>query len=393
MTVARGAVLSLCALLALAATGIRPLPARGSPPTPLAGSDFGFPGSVTHPASAASAGLALADRWLGDEPFGNPAASAGPHGMAGGAMLRVSRQDLRAGNRNFDATPAFFDGAGLALGLPARGRLAFMLYAFQPVLRFEDTAYSRGTGTPDPATPPAVIQEHVSARELRAGLAIGCDLGLARAGFGLEWTHRQDLYRFVESSGSPASGSTRLELTGDGLSAQAGVRLDRGHSSAGAVRYGLAVRYLPGLHLEAPHAETLQVGSTIDTLRARRQAGWELGVSARAVVSPAFRVLAALGGRTAQRWEGLDVRAGGAWEWKLAGEFHDERDPWTLRFGFGQERQSDVPEPRADVMGFGFRWQFAPAAVELGLVHRTLRRADAPNSFDDRLVLSVRTPR
>ena len=91
-------------------------PAASDTPSPLASSLFAFPGATGHPASAVSAGLAMADRWLGDDPFENPAAAPGPGVALSGALLHVSRQDLRALNRNFDETPAFFDGAGLAGG-------------------------------------------------------------------------------------------------------------------------------------------------------------------------------------------------------------------------------------------------------------------------------------
>ncbi|MEK7330175.1 MAG: hypothetical protein AAB113_05165, partial [Candidatus Eisenbacteria bacterium] len=314
--------------------------------------------------------------------------------IASPALLRVSRQDLRADNRNYDETPAFFDGAGLAVGLPARGRLGFALYAFQPVLRFEDNAYSRGTGTPDPAQPPAVIQAHASAREVRAGLAVSSGAGPGRVGVGIEWTHREDVYETIEQSGDPANaGTKRLEFSGGGVSVQAGARLDRGDSSAGGYSLGIATRFLPALAVDAPHTEALLTGTTEETLHAERASGWELGGTARVVVRPAVRVFAAVGGRTAQRWEGFDLRAGRAWEWKLAWEYHDVRDPWTLRFGVGQERQSDVPEPRANVIGLGFGWQFASAAVEVGVVRRTLARDAEPNSFDDRVVLSIRVPR
>jgi hypothetical protein len=390
VSVTRGAAPTLSALLISVAAAF---PALAAAPTPLAPSLFTFPGSAPTPTSAASAGLALADRWLGDEPFENPAVTSGMRLIASPAMLRVSRQDLRADNRNYDETAAFFDGAGLAVGLPALGPFGFALYAFQPVLRLEDNAYSRGNGTPDPANPPAILQTHASAREVRAGLAVSSGAGPGRIGAGIEWTHRQDAYETLEQSGAPDAGTKRLEFSGDGISLQAGARLDHGDSSAGAFRLGVGARYLPALSVDAPHTETLLIGTSSDTLHAERGSGWELGASARVVVRPAVRMLAAVGGRTAQRWEGFDLNAGRAWEWKLGWEYHDVGDPWTLRFGLGQERQSDVPEPRANVIGLGFGWQFASAAADVGVLHRTLARDGEPNSFDDRVVLSIRVPR
>jgi hypothetical protein len=394
MIVRRRVAPGLAALLCSLAVVLPAMPGIASPPSPLAPSLFAFPGAAIGPASAASAGLALADRWLGEEPFSNPAVAPGLRLTASPTMQRVSRQDLRADNRNFDETAAFFDGAGLAVGLPGLGRLGVALYAFQPVLRFEDHAYSRGRSTPDPDNPPAVVQTHASARETRAGLAASSRLGPGRIGVGLEWTRRADVYEVVEQSGDPLNaGTKRLELSGDGLSVQAGARLDRGDSAAGAFALGLAARYLPALAVDAPHTEALLTGTTDETLHAERASGWELGGTARVVVRPALRVFAAAGGRTAQRWEGFDLRAGRAWEWKLACEYHDVRDPWTFRFGLGQEFQSAVPDPRASVLGLGFGWQFSDATVDVGVVHRTLAHDPKPNSFDDRVVFSLRVPR
>ncbi len=380
-------------LAAALATAIVTRPAAADPPSLFTSSLFTFPGSIANPASAASAGLVLADRWLGDDPFFNPASVPGLGVALSGTMLHMSRQDLRAGNRNFDETPAFFDGAGLAVGLPARGRFGISLYAFQPVLRRETNAFSRGTGATNPALPPATIETSSSAREMRAGAGVSVGIGPGRVGAGLEWTRREDAYETIERSGSPAAGTTRLELSGQGLGFQLGARFDHGDPSPGGLSVGLGIRRLPALTIDGPLSEALLVGTTDTTLRAEREAGWELGTSARCEVSPALRVLAAVGGRTAQRWEGFDLTAGRAREWKLAAEYHDTRDPWTLRFGLGQERQANAPEPRANVIGLGFGWGFSWGMVDAGLTHRTLDREIGPNSFEDRVVLTVRAPR
>jgi hypothetical protein len=384
--------LAIVGLLA-AATPILSRPAAADPPSLFASSLFTFPGSTVNPASATSAGLALADRWLGDDPYANPAWDGGLGVALSGTMLHVSRQDLRAGNRNFDETPAFFDGAGLAVGLPALGRFGFSLYAFQPVLRLETNAFSRGTATPNPASPPATIEATASARELRAGGGASAGIGPVRVGGAMEWTLRDDAYQTIETSGDPASGTTRLELSGNGVGFQLGARFDRGDSSVGGISVGLGIRRLPALAVDGPLTAVLLVGTTDSTLRAEREAGWEVGTSGRCVASPSIRVLAAIGARTAQRWEGIDLVAGRAWEWKVAAEYHDARDPWTLRFGLGQERQSDADEPRADVLGLGFGWGFTWGIVDGGLAHRTLHRDIGPRSFEDRIVVTVRAPR
>lgn len=380
-------------LLALLVTTPLAGPAQADPPALLVGSQFSFPNSAFNPSTGVSAGLALADRWLGDDPFGNPAANPGRGVSISGLMLHVSRQDLRAANRNYDETPAFFDGAGLAVGLPTRWPLSFSFYAFQPVLDKEANAFSRGNGTPDPGNPPAAIEGNASARELRAGGGVSYGIGAVRVGAAVEWTRRDDVYEVLEQSGSPFAGTRRLEFTGDAVGFQIGGRFTRAAEGAGAVSVGVGLRRVPALTADATLSEDLLAGSSDTTFQAVREAGWEPGASARVGVSPSFRVLAALGGRTAQRWEGLDVAAGRVWEWKLAGEFHDARDPWTLRFGLGQERRSDTTEPRTDVLGLGFGWAFAWGSVDGGLSHRTIDREGAPNSFEDRIVLTVRAPR
>jgi hypothetical protein len=386
--------LSIVGLLAAAfvTTGLA-RPAAADPPALLGTSQFGFPGATTNPASATSAGLALADRWLGDEPFANPAWNAGRGVSVSGLMLHVSRQDLRAANRNFDETPAFFDGAGLAVGLPTRGAFGFSLYAFQPVLDKEANAFSRGRGTPDPGNPPATIEATASARELRAGGGVSFGIGAGRIGAAVEWTRRDDAYETLEQSGSLDAGTRRLEFSGDGIGFQIGARFTRAAPGPGGLSVGVGIRRLAALKADATLSQALLSGSSDTTFQIEREASWEPGASARLAVSPSFRVLAAVGGRTAQRWEGLDVTAGRGWEWKLAGEFHDARDPWTLRFGLGQERRSNTTEPRTDVLGLGFGWQFAWGALDAGLSHRTIDRAAAPNSFEDRIVLTMRAPR
>src|SRR5258706_12175715 len=73
---------------------------------------FPFLGSPATPAAAASAGTALADRWLGDLPFDNPAFRAQRGLELSPALIHVSRQDLRAANRNYVETSGYLDGAG-----------------------------------------------------------------------------------------------------------------------------------------------------------------------------------------------------------------------------------------------------------------------------------------
>ncbi|TMQ73613.1 MAG: hypothetical protein E6K81_03750 [Candidatus Eisenbacteria bacterium] len=394
LTVTRGLESAARAVLVAAALGIGATPAWADPPTPLSPEQFAFPGSTVGPASAVSTGVALADRWLGDEPFENPAAPHGLRIILSPALVRVSRQDLRADNREYSETAAFLDGAGVAIGLPVPRRLTLAAYAYQPVLRIEDNAYVRGRLAPDPGTTPAVIASHSSAREVRAGAALAAALGACRAGVGVEWTHREDRYQVSEQSADPVTaGSDSLGFKGSAVGMQAGVRWDHGDSTAGSFAVGAALRYLPALEVKGEHTVVRAAGSTADSFSAERSSGWEMGVSARVVVSPVFSAFVGVGGRTAQHWEGLDLAAGRAWEWKLGGEFHDERAAWALRFGLGQERQSDVPEPRANVVAVGFGWRFSDFAADVGGERRTLVRTGEPRSAEDRVVVSLRVPR
>src|SRR6185295_2014612 len=84
---------ALCAAVLVLA--ISPAGAQTLPP-PLSNPQYGFPvpGDYVTPATAASAGLALADRWLGASIYENPAA-----GLASGVEVtpvfqRTSRQDI-----------------------------------------------------------------------------------------------------------------------------------------------------------------------------------------------------------------------------------------------------------------------------------------------------------
>ena len=88
------------------------VPAAAQLPVTIQPDLFPFPGYHVTPGSAVSAGVALADRWLGDEPFANPA-MARPWTIALSPMiLHVSRQDLRADHRGYEETSAYFDAAG-----------------------------------------------------------------------------------------------------------------------------------------------------------------------------------------------------------------------------------------------------------------------------------------
>jgi hypothetical protein len=373
--------LFLVALLALAAH-----PAVAGPPPPISSGFFGLPGAFEQPPSAASAGMALANEWLGDAPYSNPATPRGHGVTASPALLRMSRQDLRAGNRNYDEKAAVIDGAGAALST----RYApIWLYVTQPALRFEDFAFNRGTIS-DPSVQPAVISGQADMRETRAGISASLRVARGlRLGAGAEWTRRDDRYDSDEVSGSPDQGSRHLDFSGEGAGGTLGFRYDSADSGAGTWVLGGALRYVPQLDMDAHLQSDLLSGATDTSLTITRQAGVEGGLAAGFAVSRAMRLLLSIGGHSKQSWDNLGLSSGTAVAVRLGGVFHDPRDPWTLRFGIGQEQQKGVPEPRAGSVGLGFGYDMEGILLDVGVLHRGIDRPGRPRSFDDRVVASV----
>jgi hypothetical protein len=363
-------------------------PAAAATPGPLLRAGlYAFPGSVVGAGSAASAGLGLADRWLGDEPFANPAVTPARSLSVTPQLLRVSRQDLRAEFHQFDETSVTMDVAGGSLRLPL-GRFGVALYAIQPLVRMEQNAYTRGVVGAFP--PPAVIAGQTDSRELRAGLALSSGLGRARLGVAGEWVRRADSYDYEEQNGVPDPGTHHAEFSGSGFGFQAGARLELGGEGAGALTTGLSLRFVPAITFDGTQRIVLEsAGASDTTFTVERDAGWEGGLSARYAVSEAFRVLGSLGGRSGHTWDFFDMKSGPGFEWRVGGEFHDARDPWTLRFGLGQELQTNVPEPRSGVLGIGLGWVLDSITMDVGAIRRTLPRTNEPMSYDDRLLATV----
>ena len=363
------------------------VPARAATPDAAL---FHFPGSAALPIAASSAGVALADRWLGDLPFDNPAFAA-PRGLeVSPTLVHVSRQDLRAANRNYIETSVYLDGAGGWIAMPF-GRGTVFVYGSQPVLRFDDNSYTRGTTAVDPANPPAMIRSQAEAREVRAGAGFSWgDSGL-RAGVAGEWTRRDDRYQVIEESGSPLAGTLNTRFSGDGAGLQAGLHLGRDLAGPHPLTLGLGLRLLPALSLSAHDTfEPLipAVGDTLD-YPVDRGSSWEGGVSARYGVNATFAVTAAAGGHGTQSWRGLGVSARAGTMWSVGGAFHDPGDAWTLRFGYGQEAQPGAPEPRSGLFGLGLGWTSEGMRIDVGALRRSIRRDTSPTSYDDRLVASV----
>jgi len=358
------------------------------PPQPIDGVRFAFPGGAESPASAVSAALALSDRWLGHDPFANPAIPAARHLEVSPIAFRVSREDLHAENRDFSDEGGYFDFAG-AWGSWPLGRLALTAYVSQPELRLEDNAYSVGR-LPQPGLA-ATVTNHSSVRELRTGAGASAALGRVRVGAALEWNRRSEEYRSDQESGSPSSGTSDVTYDGSAIGAQFGARGDW-PMGAQKLEVGAAMRYVPSLDLDGTQTFDLISGSGQAPVHTTRGSAWEGGVTMRIPTAETFHVIAGVGGRGAQAWEGFDVKNGERFEWKLGGEFHDARDPWTLRFGGGEEQQTDVSEARIGVFSLGLGWQFKNTSASFGLMHRTLGRTDEPNSYEDRIVATVSLP-
>ena len=372
-------------LAALAAATLGASAALAQPPSPINPVYHSFPGAHAHPASARSAGLALANRWLGEEPWDNPAGAGARSLTLTGALLHNSRQDLRRQNRRFEEQSVFLDAAGGSVGWSAGG-LGLTLYASQPVLRVEDNAFSRGI---DPTAEPAAITTGTTVRELRAGLAIAWGGERLRIGAAGEWTQRQDRYELVEQSGSPASGSRVAEFSGDGFGGSAGVRIGFGEAAPGAIRVGAALRWIPAIAVTGDQSLELLAGTSGAAISAEREAGWEAGGTVSVVVTAAFQALLALGGRGEQAWEGFGVTRGAGSEWSVGGEYHDARDPWIARFGFGIEEERGVPEPRSRRIAFGAAWLMDSTTLDFGILHRSIERPGQPDSSEDRVLVGV----
>jgi len=212
-------------------------------PPPLLGAAwlYPFPGALPGPTCAVSAGLGLSDRWLGEEPFDNPAAAPARGIMVAPVFQRVKRQDLPAGY-DYDEIEGYLDLAGGWLSLPVRG-VGVTLYAFEPVLRLEDQAFTRDKPELGPV---GTFTSTSGARELRAGLALSHAWRGARFGAAVEWTRRDDSYDFNEVQGGPQPGLRHVDFSGDGVGFQAGAR---GRRRALRVRARAAARGR-GIHYE-----------------------------------------------------------------------------------------------------------------------------------------------
>ena len=378
-------------LLVLAAVSLAASPAASPMPpaiaAPLPPTDlFAFPGSNLSPASAASAGLALADRWLGDEPFDHAAGALRSVVSGSPIMLRTSRQDLRADNNDYTDTAAFFDAAGGYTAWAPRDRhWGVALYASQPVLRREETHFVHGeAGAP---TPPFTIAAQTESREARVGLALAWRLRGLELGVAPEVTTRSDRFVRDEQSAGPSAGITSWDYSGSGVGAVVSARGTLPASILGHVRMGGSVRFLSELAMDG--SATLVPGNNPEFSDISRESAWEGGVSIEASPSPVYRVIVGAGGRTATSWRNIAAANGASSQYAMAIEYHDPEAPWRVRFGIGRDSNPGTPESGASVFGLGFGWVNHALLYDAGVLHRGLQRGDSPTSSDDRVVGTV----
>jgi hypothetical protein len=354
---------------------------RADTPAPLdLGRFYAYPGALSGPGSAASAGFALADRWAGDEPFDNPAAAPARGVLAAPVLQRVKRQDLAADYRSYDETAGYVDVAGGWLSLPVRG-FGVVLYAGQPVLRREEQSF-----VAKPGQVPGTFASAGESREQRAGLAVSRAWRGGRLGLGVEWTRRDDSYEFYASSGE-LLGTQAVGFSGDAVGFQAGAIVPAG----GRVQVGVALRWLPALEVSGEQrleGQWLGAGG-VTAVSATRAAGLEGGVSARVGLTAAARAIVSVGGRTARDWDGFDLAEGRTSSWGLGLEYAEPDQPLTVRCGVGQERQDGAPEPRAGAFALGLGWRLDPLQLDVAVLRRSVSRADQPTSYDDRVVGSL----
>ena len=361
--------------------------ARAAAPPPLDGDRFAFPGTVAAPTSAISVGLALADRWLGHDPGDNPALVPWRGVLVAPQALRVSRQDLSAGNREFTQRLAYVDLASASLVFPVRG-LLIALYAGQPALRLENTKYLVGRNNSVGAT--GSVANDGSTRELRSGLAASLGRGGWRFGAGVELTHRSDRYQTSEVSGSPESGTRDLQFSGSALGAVLGAHWERRAAERGGLELGAVVRATGALDITGTDVSHLLIGDDTQNVKASRDAIQEFGASARYTISPESHAFLSASARGGEKWPAFSLAGGTGSTWSAGIDYRDPESPLGVRAGLGQESAPDTAEPRAGMVGAGFTWHSGDTDYDLGILHRTLRRQGAPNSSDDRLIGAVR---
>jgi len=377
-------------LLAVLLLATAPSAVRAQAPAALVNPVFAFPlpGDYVGPANAASAGLALADRWLGAGGYENPALFL-PSGLeASPVFQRVNRQDVASENRDYDQVVGYPDLAGARLTFPAGG-FGLAVYGWQPVLRMEEFSFTTG-----PLQSPAFLRFLTSQREIRAGASVSHPVGAARVGVAGEWVRRDDAYETHEQSGGTGAGDRRFEMSGDGFGGSAGVSWEKDPDREWGSWFGAAVHYTSELTLSGTAQDGTPTGSfagdTTFAFDLTREAEWSGGLSGRITVAPATRVVVGFSFRSGADWQGLGRGTGTGVAWSTGLDWKDEELPWGVRFGLGQETSDGAVESKAGLLSVGFTWVSGDLALDAGILHRNLARGDRPRSSDDRGVLSVR---
>jgi hypothetical protein len=202
--------------------------------------------------------------------------------------------------------------------------------------------------------------------------------------------HRDDRYETHEQSGSPFAGDRTLDWKGDAWGGSAGMTWSQDPDKPWGTWLGAALHYSSDLAVTGTSDSQLLAGDTTFAVTATHAAEWSGGVSARVTVAPSTHVLAALSGRSGADWQGFDFGTSAGAGWSLGLDWKDPELPWGARFGVGQESNPGAVEPRAGLLSAGFTWVSGDIVLDVGLLHRNLRREGSPNSSDDRAVASVK---
>lgn len=358
-------------------------------PSPLSNPVFGFavPGVPVAAANAASAGVALADRWLGDSPYENPA-YAPPKGFtleASPLFQRVNRQDVVSINRSTTQTVGYPDAAGgmLAYGT---GRIGIALYAWQPVLRLEQMNYEFG-----PLATPGQMDQQAMQRELRVGAAVSYPMTEEfSVGVSGEFVRRDDSYETHEQSGSPSAGERRLAFRGNALGAGLGVRYIKDAGQPWGRELGAAIHWQQAIDLEGTYEERLTAGDSTGVVRATLESAFSGGVSGRVNVAPSTWVVAGVSSRSSEAWSGFGVWSDAALGVGIGLVWKDAELPYGFRFGLGRESSPGALETKSGLASVGFTYVAKGLVLDLGVLHRNLARDGFPRSADDRILGSVR---
>ena len=305
--------------------------------------------------------------------------------MVAPVFLRVKRQDLPADYRNYD------ESGGLPRCRRAAGSRCPCAGIGVAALRVRARAAPGGRRVHE-REPDVVPRRHL--HEPRAARARRAPASRSRA----PW--RGGALRRGASSGRGATTPTTSTRSRAARSRGSATRTSRATASASrpgraragrprASTLGGALRYVPALELSGEQELPVARGSRGPS-RPRAQAGWEGGLSARLAVTEAFRVLASLGGRTAQAWDGFGVTAGPRGELERRARLRRRSSsPGRSASAWARSSRTACPSrARACSPGTGLEARRAAAGRGRCCAARSRARA-RPTSYDDRVVASA----